>query len=59
MREKDDSGVSLKQMAVVVVVVMAVAVMAVVLAVAMVMDDGDGAIYQGRGQRKSRFGGRR
>lgn len=69
MREKDDSGVSLNQMAVVVVVVMmavavmvvvmAVAVMAVVLAVAMVMDDGDGAIYQGRGQRKSRFGGRR
>lgn len=64
MREKDDSGVSLKQMAVVVVVVavmtvMTVAVMAVVLAVAMVMDDGDGAIYQGRGQRKSRFGGRR
>lgn len=56
MREKDDSGVSLKQMAVVVVVV---AVMVVVLAVAMVMDDGDGAIYQGRGQRKSRFGGRR
>lgn len=62
MREKDDSGVSLKQMAVVVVAVMTVmtvAVMAVVLAVAMVMDDGDGAIYQGRGQRKSRFGGRR
>lgn len=64
MREKDDSGVSLKQMAVVVVVVavmtvMTVAVMVVVLAVAMVMDDGDGAIYQGRGQRKSRFGGRR
>lgn len=64
MREKDDSGVSLKQMAVVVVVVMMtvavmVVVMAVVLAVAMVMDDGDGAIYQGRGQRKSRFGGRR
>lgn len=59
MREKDDSGVSLKQMAVVVVVMMTVAVMAVVLAVAMVMDDGDGAIYQGRGQRKSRFGGRR
>lgn len=60
MREKDDSGVSLKQMAVVVVVVMmTVAVMVVVMAVAMVMDDGDGAIYQGRGQRKSRFGGRR
>lgn len=59
MREKDDSGVSLKQMAVVVVVVAVMTVMAVVLAVAMVMDDGDGAIYQGRGQRKSRFGGRR